>query len=193
MFRAVLALLASLLFIAAAVADEEPRRITVPLTDRDRASVGTQACAPYEVAAERVGEAYRWSSDKAVHVVVRCATHASVAKRPAHYDVNCLRRNGNWLCQPGREVISVQTHLGYVEVEPGSFSHQQAIHAVQAAASSDRYRAQIEQGLLSGCGLYVDVTSRMDEVVDLSCKSGRSFLISFWCPRGPCPRVLTMR
>ncbi|MFT4046542.1 MAG: hypothetical protein QM661_07560 [Solimonas sp.] len=169
----------------------------VELSARNRDAVGRLACGRYRVEAENVGPAFRWSGDAAmarvVYAPVRCAPHASAQDAPIRYDVNCEGRDGRWQCHEGREALTVHTRLGDVSVEPGSFSREQAAAAVRAAAASDRYRAQIEQALPSGCGLYVDVSARMDEIVDLSCNSGHSFLISFWCPQGGCPRLLSVR
>ncbi|WP_028008063.1 hypothetical protein [Solimonas flava] len=196
LFRAVFGLLALLLLAGPAGAGEP--RTTGPLSAPVRAAVGELACARYGVAADSVEPVARQSgagaaSAHAVQVSVRCAAHASIDGQPARYQVDCRRDGERWRCGDGREVLSVQTRLGEVAVEPGSFTPEQAIRAVRAAAASNRYRAQIHEALASGCGLYVDVSAHMDEVVDLSCRSGHSFLISFWCPQGDCPRLLTVR
>ncbi|WP_028081644.1 hypothetical protein [Solimonas soli] len=202
LFHAVPGLLAGLLLLLAgtalaASAATDAQRVPVPLTASARDAVGRLACDRYRQPAEDVGPAFRRADEaqtaRVVHVSVLCAPHASVAGLPSRYRVNCQRRDAQWQCQEGREVLTVRTAFGEVAVEPGSYSREQAIQAVRAAAASNRYQAQVREALASGCGLYVDVTARMDEVVDLSCNSGHSFLISFWCPRGDCPRLLTMR
>ena len=172
------------------------RRVPVTLSAQDRDQLGKLACASYQVDAESVGPAFRWSGDAAmsrvVYAPVRCAPHTQT-QPPAHYNVSCLRRDGRWQCQQGREALSVTTRFGDVSVEPGSFSYTQAVQAVQAAAASNRFRAEIEAALPTGCGLYVDVSAHTDELADLSCNNGHSFLISFWCPQQDCPRLLSMR
>jgi hypothetical protein len=176
---------------------DDTRQLAVTLSAADRGTVGKLACSPYQVEAESVGPASRWSGTGAgarvVHVPVRCAPHASDHGLPVRYQVRCQGGSGHWQCHEGREVLTVGTRLGEVSVEPGSFTHEQAIRAVRAAADSNAFRAQISAALPSGCGLYVDVSMHASELVDLSCNSGHSFLISFWCPQGDCPRVLSVR
>ncbi len=168
------------------------------LRGADLVAVRDTACREYGVATESIGPALRWTYGgrftPAVEVAVRCAPHARVNDLPSHYTVECRRdddrRDRQWQCH-GWGVILVPTQIGNISIEPGPYDNDFATRTIQAALASSLFQRQARDALPTGCRLAANWDGQGEEVAELSCASGHRFLLSFWCPQGDCPRLMT--
>ncbi|NKF22121.1 hypothetical protein [Solimonas marina] len=172
----------------------------VSLHGKDLDTMRTMACSQYGVDVATMQPAKRWTYGKGfapeIEVAVRCAPHATVNDRPAHYNVVCRRDDdqpaGDWQCL-GWEAIVVPTTIGDISVEPGPYSHEFATRTIHEALDSSLFRRDVRDALPTGCRLASNWDGSGQEVAELSCASGHRFLFSFFCPQGKthCPRLMT--
>jgi hypothetical protein len=172
-----------------AVAGTNPLARSQVLSSKERSTIESLTCVQrHKVSATSMqfSSLRRSSGPDRFQVTVRCTSHGAQLGDPAFFEAHCIGRAASWECSDSGLVVQTTIHDRKYEVHSSIEDSVTAVAAIRGLAAQGYYFGQQERRSTDSC--YVEPLTASD-LYRVSCH-GWQAIVSTWCPRKECPRLL---